>query len=212
MRKIVYKAVFNKNDNKGLNHHKTASRTATESSMESIESYLEGIPFQINTENSFRTMVRKIIIEETAAPTRAPTAEITKMDTAALNIAPQVDPEFDVIVKTKFTGAIDNGSLVNTVVSIIEKQGYTSSNTLLATSLCCDELSRVLEDDFGKIYGGTFNLGGLAGFPFAGTTGFGAMSHHIPDDGNCLVVYGPHVGITKDGIVGTLHHHLIICE
>lgn len=43
---------------------------------------------------------------------------------------------------------------------------------------------------------------GLAGFPFAGNTGFGAMSAHIPDDGSCLVIYAPHVGISKEGVVG----------
>ena len=42
----------------------------------------------------------------------------------------------------------------------------------------------------------------VAGFPFAGNTGFGAMAAHIPDDGYCLVVYGPHVGIAADGTVG----------
>jgi hypothetical protein len=31
-------------------------------------------------------------------------------------------------------------------------------------------------------FGHHFNLGGLAGFPFAGVTGFGAMAHPIPDD------------------------------
>ena len=47
-------------------------------------------------------------------------------------------------------------------------------------------------------------MGGLAGFPFGGVTGFGAMAHHIPDNGSCLVVYGPHVGIDSRGIVGTV--------
>jgi len=42
----------------------------------------------------------------------------------------------------------------------------------------------------------------IAGFPFAGNTGFGAMAAHIPDDGFCLIVYGPHVGIAADGTVG----------
>jgi Limiting CO2-inducible proteins B/C beta carbonyic anhydrases len=41
-----------------------------------------------------------------------------------------------------------------------------------------------------------------SGFPFAGNTGFGAMSAHIPDNGNCLIVFAPHVGITQDGVVG----------
>jgi Limiting CO2-inducible proteins B/C beta carbonyic anhydrases len=28
------------------------------------------------------------------------------------------------------------------------------------------------------------------------------MSAHIPDNGNCLIVHGPHVGITQKGVVG----------
>jgi hypothetical protein len=72
--------------------------------------------------------------------------------------------------------------------------------------VCCqrnsDELARNLEDDLNKVYGHNFNLGGLSGFPFAGNTGFGAMSAHVPDNGYCLLVHGPHVGITKDGVIG----------
>ena len=64
-----------------------------------------------------------------------------------------------------------------------------------------DELARNLEDDLNKVYGHNFNLGGLSGFPFAGNTGFGAMSAHVPDNGFCLLIHGPHVGITQDGLV-----------
>jgi hypothetical protein len=48
-------------------------------------------------------------------------------------------------------------------------------------------------------------MGGLAGFPFGGITSFGAMAHHIPDGGSCLVVYGPHVGIDTFGSIGTVN-------
>ena len=115
---------------------------------------------------------------------------------------PSENAEFDKIVQSYYPGAVSNKKLVSTIVSVLCSKGFTPENTLLATSLCCDELARQLEDDFNGIYGNNFNLGGLAGFPFAGNTGFGAMSAHIPDDGYCLTVYGPHVGITADGIVG----------
>jgi hypothetical protein len=85
----------------------------------------------------------------------------------------------------------------------LEKYGY-GKKTLLATSLCCDELARPLENDFAAVYGRPFCMGGLAGFPFGGLTGFGAMAHHIPDGGDCLVVYGPHVGVDSTGKVGTV--------
>ena len=41
-------------------------------------------------------------------------------------------------------------------------------------------------------------------FAFGGATGFGAMVAHIPDDGSCIVVYGPHVGVDSVGRIGTV--------
>lgn len=121
---------------------------------------------------------------------------------ATFENSPKKDDDFDEMVKGHFPGALTNQELVTSTVNVLATKGYNGENTLLATSLCCDELARQLEDDFNGIYGNNFNLGGLAGFPFAGTTGFGAMSAHIPDDGYCLVVYGPHVGVAADGTVG----------
>lgn len=109
---------------------------------------------------------------------------------------------FDATLKGLFPDALTNQELETRAVKALADKGYGASNTLLATSLCCDELARRLEDDFCNVYGNNFNLGGLSGFPFAGNTGFGAMSAHIPDDGYCLIVHGPHVGVSKDGVVG----------
>jgi len=116
--------------------------------------------------------------------------------------APKENADFDKVVTARFPGAISNKVLEERVVAVLADKGYTAENTLLATSLCCDELARRLEDDFNKVYGNNFNLGGLSGFPFAGNTGFGAMAAHIPDDGYCLTIYGPHVGVSADGTVG----------
>lgn len=124
-----------------------------------------------------------------------------RVDATFDNATPR-NPDFEAIVQGYFPGAIANQDLVATSARLLASKGYHGENTLLATSLCCDELARQLEDDFNGIYGNNFNLGGLAGFPFAGKTGFGAMAAHIPDDGFCVVVYGPHVGISADGTVG----------
>eukprot|EP00956_Cyclotella_meneghiniana_P004939 scaffold6090_cov79-Cyclotella_meneghiniana.AAC.12 len=121
---------------------------------------------------------------------------------AASVVYPPGNEDFDKMVKKSFPGAISNRDLVNKVVDAVDSKGFTPANTLLATSFCADELARVLEDEFNTIYGHNFNLGGLSGFPFAGNTGFGAMSGHIPDDGYCLLVHAPHVGISKDGVIG----------
>jgi hypothetical protein len=115
---------------------------------------------------------------------------------------PNAQSPYDGEIEKIFPGCIGNNILREEVVDLLAGDGFTPENTLLATSLCADELARCLEDDFNEIYGNNFNLGGLSGFPFAGDTGFGAMSAHIPDDGSCLIIYGPHVGISKDGTVG----------
>ena len=121
-------------------------------------------------------------------------AKETKMSSEAV--------AFDKLVKKNFPGAISNKDLSVRVRDVLDGKGFTPQNTLLATSVCADELARELEDEFVSIYGTNFNLGGLAGFPFAGNTGWGAMSAHVPDNGYCLTIHGPHVGITKDGLIG----------
>jgi len=110
--------------------------------------------------------------------------------------------QYDVMIKLIFPGAINYEQLEARIRKVLGTKGYTPESTLLATSLCCDELARTMEKDLCKVYGNNFNLGGLAGFPFAGNTGFGAMAAHIPDNGNSLIVYGPHVGVATSGGVG----------
>ena len=92
----------------------------------------------------------------------------------------------------------------------IKNMGITNENTVFAESSCPDELNH---DDYNeditklmtKRYGEVFPLGGLAGIPFTGMTGWGAFSHHVPDNGNIVVMYAPHVGITTDGVIGKVH-------
>eukprot|EP00934_Nitzschia_sp_Nitz4_P008755 Nitzschia sp. Nitz4//scaffold127_size64804//54925//55860//NITZ4_006187-RA/size64804-augustus-gene-0.55-mRNA-1//1//CDS//3329534783//8745//frame0 len=108
-------------------------------------------------------------------------------------------------IKHVFPGAQPLGALVAKVSGILWNKGFHRANTMVATSLCCDELTRPLESAFGyQHYGDHFSMGGLAGFPFGGRTAFGAMAAHIPDKGHCLVVYGPHVGVDLNGTVGTV--------
>jgi len=107
-------------------------------------------------------------------------------------------------VKEVFPGALSNSELINKVSQTLESNGYNKDTTLVATSLCCDEVNRPLENDFSDVYTQNFNMGGLAGFPFGGAVAFGAMAAHIPDGGDTLVVYGPHVGVDSNGNAGTV--------
>ena len=108
-------------------------------------------------------------------------------------------------VQECFPGAVKSKVLASTIQKALSKQGYADDTTLVATSLCCDEVNRELELDITKIYNNNFSMGGLAGFAFGGATSFGAMAHHIPTNGSCLVVYGPHVGVDSEGTVGKVN-------
>lgn len=106
-------------------------------------------------------------------------------------------------IEEAFPGALTNAALVNKLTAALTAKGCNLGKTLVATSLCCDEVNRPLETDLAAVFDTNFNMGGLAGFPFGGATSFGAMASHIPDGGDCVVVYGPHVGVDSTGAVGT---------
>ncbi|MEX0661000.1 MAG: hypothetical protein WD381_03870 [Balneolaceae bacterium] len=80
---------------------------------------------------------------------------------------------------------------------------FDSSKTILGTSVCSDEIVRSATN-FRTHIGNQnpFTLGGLAGFPFTGLTGFKAFAGHIPDDGFAIIEYGPHIGISDTGQTG----------
>lgn len=85
--------------------------------------------------------------------------------------------------------------------------GFTGENTLFAESTCPDEINHDDPDcDIGmllaKRWGEVFPMSGLGGLPFCGKTGWGAFSSHVPTDGNIVIMFAPHVGISKDGSIG----------
>lgn len=85
----------------------------------------------------------------------------------------------------------------------IEKDYKTDLKKLLfATSLCCDDVN--VSTDFRRFLNRPFSLGGLSGFPFTGLTGMLAFANHIPEGGDAFIFYGPHIGMTDDGIVGKM--------
>lgn len=65
-------------------------------------------------------------------------------------------------IDTVFPGALKNKKLVSKVSDSLKKYGY-GSKSLVATSLCADEVNRVLEKDFSAVYDDNFSMGGLAG-------------------------------------------------
>lgn len=134
------------------------------------------------------------------------TTEVTTKKVTTMSSKPAYNySTVEKVLKEEFPGALDSALLATTVKKTLVGSGYNEKTTLVATSLCCDEVNREFEADLVKSYSHNFSMGGLAGFAFGGATSFGAMAHHIPDGGNCLVVYGPHVGIDTDGNIGKVN-------
>ncbi|GMI01751.1 hypothetical protein TrVE_jg7193 [Triparma verrucosa] len=106
----------------------------------------------------------------------------------------------------KFPGAMPASAFRSRVETMLKARGLDGGNTLLSTSFCCDEVNRSFERLLSDSLGGhSFNLGGLSGFPFAGSVGIGAMASHIPTGGHAVVIYGPHVGFsTADYAAGAV--------
>lgn len=83
-----------------------------------------------------------------------------------------------------------------------EDHAFNLENTLLATSICVDDIN--VSTEFRQIQLRPFIMGGLAGVPFVGLTGITAFAHHVPDDGYAFIFYGPHIGINKSGDLGKI--------
>jgi hypothetical protein len=101
-----------------------------------------------------------------------------------------------------------NEDIIKAAVGVSMKYGFTRDNTLFAHSYCPDEINHEVGDlsDYLTSYFNTFfSLGGLAGIPFSGKTGFGAFAHHVPAEGNIFVLFAPHVAVSQEGKVGYYH-------
>jgi len=106
-----------------------------------------------------------------------------------------------------FPGALPGEAVNNRIKSLLQADvhGFNEENTLLGYSLCPDEINHepgCLADLMKQEWGHMFPLGGISGAPFVGVTGWGAFSHHVPDNGNIIVIFGPHVAVSEEGIIG----------
>lgn len=106
------------------------------------------------------------------------------------------------VIQKHFPGALSSHDVLQKVASTIESRGFTSTNTLYAQSVCPDEINHRPHDSLPNLLsehlGEVFHLGGLAGIPFTGRTGFAAFSQHVPDDdGNLFILLAPHIGLSS---------------
>ena len=133
------------------------------------------------------------------------TAEVFGWQSSSPNIGTPCKASLD----RHFPGSLPGSAVTRKVGSILyDKYGCVAKNTLYGQSICSDEINNEkgdLADLMKEYWGEVFPLGGIGGAPFVGKTGFMAFSHHVPDDGNVLILFGPHVGVTEAGEVGKYH-------
>lgn len=104
-----------------------------------------------------------------------------------------------------FPGARSSAETVEQITAVLAARGYTPESLLFAQSVCPDEINHEegdITDRLIRWMGEVFHMGGLAGIPFSGKTGFGAFAHHVPDSGGCFVLMAPHVGLDDEGNLG----------
>lgn len=108
-------------------------------------------------------------------------------------------------IKSNYPNALEIRSLEQKITSELNLNGFILSRTIWGTSICSDEINNsfnILSRQF--VGPGPFHFGGISGIPFTGKTGVAAFASHIPTNGNAFILYGPHIGISKQGTVGEI--------
>lgn len=107
------------------------------------------------------------------------------------------------VVRNFYPDAVPlNRLMQNVIQAIFNEYDYTPNQILLANSICSDDINSIEYPAEARQMLGSFEMGGLNGFPFTGLTGVSAFASHVPDDGAVLIFYGPHIGITTHGKIG----------
>ena len=105
-------------------------------------------------------------------------------------------------IRTYYPTANYAGLLAEELLAYLKMLGFKPEEVMTANSICSDDINAMQFPITNTGLLGPFYLGGLDGFPFTGLTGVQAFAHHMPKDGALLIYYGPHIGITKKGVIG----------
>ena len=110
------------------------------------------------------------------------------------------------IIRKYYPNAITTIDSVNRLIDYVEEElDLEPYKVMIADSICSDDVNSIQYPARAHEFLGPFKMGGLDGFPFTGLTGMGAFASHVPDDGAVFIYYGPHIGISKNGVLGEIH-------
>lgn len=110
-------------------------------------------------------------------------------------------------IQREFPGAVPACETKEAVPELLQKHGLMSGNTILCSSICSDEINREKSSWCHLTWGENFALGGIAGLPFAGKTGFKAFASHVPDEGGLFLFVASHIGVNQEGVIGKVRRH-----
>ena len=120
-----------------------------------------------------------------------------------------------------FENIVSSSQVALTLQAYLNQLGMNKDNTKVANSVCpeetnhenvSDDITVMLLEKFGDVY----EFGGLGGIPSIGKEGFKDFVGKIPDNGNALIYFAPHIGI-EDGVIGNMkiaehqHNKIPIC-
>ncbi len=116
------------------------------------------------------------------------------------------DTQLEKLVQTHYPNAKTGEEITETYLGLLHREYDANLKKMLfATSLCSDDVN--VSTDFRRVLHRPFSMGGLGGFPYAGLTGMVAFSHHVPDGGDAFIFYGPHIGMTDEGVLGQMRRN-----
>jgi len=124
---------------------------------------------------------------------------------AWLGVAPPANHPTYKALHSNFPGSLPGQVVLKRCIAATRPYGLTPENTIYGQSICPDEINneaRDLASIMQEYWGECFPMGGIGGAPYVGQTGFMAFSHHVPQDGHVMILFGPHVAISETGEIG----------
>ena len=112
-----------------------------------------------------------------------------------------------------FSGAVLSEVWGTYTTEYITNEGIPSTNIVYAQGICSDDVDAPkVQANIGgwpnsiNSFLGPFQSGGLAGYPFVGSVGFGAFASHVTttSGGTLFVTSMPHIGVTEEGSSGRM--------
>lgn len=104
----------------------------------------------------------------------------------------------DAAIRKMFPGAVPLNQYTDSLLFFLfTVHNIPQEKILLGQSTCMDDVLNTKNPYANYNVKGPFILGGLAGLPFTGITGYDAYAHHVPDSGTALLFIGPHIGYSK---------------